>query len=83
MIEADPIVCIGDVIISNAALESKSFSEAVGLVISITKENNVYRRSHYVYTILWSDFPEPIEHTEDEVRRWRQRYINTRKSYGI
>lgn len=80
MIEADPIVNIGDVVISNAV---RTFSEVVGLVIRIEKEQNVYRRSHYVYTILWNDFPEPIIHTEDEIRRWRQRYINTRKSYGI
>lgn len=80
MIESDPIVNIGDVVISNAA---RTFNEVVGLVIRIEKEQNVYRRSQYVYTILWNDFPEPIKHTEDEIRRWRDRYLHTRKAYGL
>lgn len=80
MIESVPIVNIGDMLISNAA---KTFSEAIGIVVRIEKENNVYRRSQYVYTVLWNDISQPINHTEDEVRRWRDKYLDTRKKHGI
>lgn len=70
-----PCVAIGDLVISynNFTLNG------VGLVIDIQKLENVYRRSHYIYIILWNDYPEPIEHNEESVCRWRQNLLNIKK----
>lgn len=83
MIENEPVVSIGDILISALSYRQGAIDEVVGLVVNITKEKSVYVRSNYIYTILWSDYPEPLEHTEDAVRRWRELYHFTRKQYGL
>lgn len=75
MTEALPCVTVGQLVISY----SNDSVNGIGLVIEIKKVENVYRRSHFIYTILWNDYPEPIDHNESSVRSWREKYLKYRQ----